>query len=117
MKRFLMPSATLATFKKIAFTLFCCAVLMVFSASAQNLKSDPGANNGPPAGTIILDLGGAYATPPTSASPITGNGNKTYHTYTVNFNATLTSTVITFAFRDDPAQISFTNASVVDNAN
>lgn len=116
MQRLLMPATTLTTLRKIAFTLLCCTVLMVFGASAQNLKADPGANNGPPAGTIILDLGGAYATPPTSALPITGNGNQTYNTYTANFNATLTSTVITFAFRDDPAQISFTNASVVDNA-
>jgi uncharacterized repeat protein (TIGR01451 family) len=128
MKRVLMPATTLTTLKKIAFTLLCCTLLMVFGASAQTaqsvqaIKLDPGANNPPPAGPI-LDLGGAFATPPTAALPIPGNGNETYQYYTVNFtaaaaNSTCTngscSTVITFAFRDDPAQISFTNASVTD---
>jgi hypothetical protein len=35
MKRLLMPAATLTTLKKIAFTLLCCTVLMVFAAPAQ----------------------------------------------------------------------------------
>ncbi|MGC1478307.1 MAG: hypothetical protein WA804_20835, partial [Terriglobales bacterium] len=128
MKRILMPATTLTTLKKIAFTLLCCSVLMVFGASAQTaqsvqaIKVDPGNNNPPPAGAI-LDLGGAYTTPPTAPTAIPGNGNETYQLYMVNFtaaaaNSTCTngscSTVITFAFRDDPAQISFTNASVTD---
>ncbi|MGA6987952.1 MAG: hypothetical protein WBZ01_17980 [Terriglobales bacterium] len=128
MKRILMPATTLTTLKKIAFTLLCCSVLMVFGASAQTaqsvqaIKVDPGNNNPPPAGAI-LDLGGAYTTPPTAPTAIPGNGNETYQQYMVNFtaaaaNSTCTngscSTVITFAFRDDPAQISFTNASVTD---
>ena len=107
MKGFLMPSTTLTTLKKIAFTLLCCTVLMVLAASAQTpqqVKADPGSNTGPPAGAI-LDLNG---------TPIPGGGNGTYQQYTVYFTATLASTAITFAFRDDPAFISFANASVVD---
>jgi hypothetical protein len=104
----LTTAATLTTLKKVAFTLFCCTVLMVFAAPAQTppqtIKADPGTNNPPPAGAI-LDLSG---------TPIPGGGNATYQHYTVNFNAGITNTAITFAFRDDPAQISFANASVVD---
>jgi len=123
-----MPTAALTTFKKVAFTVLCCAVLMVFTASAQTIqsvKADPGTNNPPPAGPIY-DLGGTYATPPTSAQLIPGGGNETYQQYTVNFTASASnttcgdggcSTVITFAFRDDPAQISFTYASVTDVTN
>src|SRR5271169_4557608 len=77
-------------------------------AQAQvSSKTDPGTNNPPPA-NAILDLSG---------SPIPGGGNGTYQQYTVNFTATLNSTTITFAFRDDPAQISFANASVTDVTN
>lgn len=124
-----MPTAALTTLKttlkKVAFTVLCCVVLMVFTASAQtiqSIKADPGTNNGPPAGPI-LDLGGTYATPSTPARPIPGNGNETYQQYMVSFTATaanttctggICTTVITFAFRDDPAQVSFTNASVTD---
>jgi len=130
MKRLRMPVTTLTTLslRKIAFTVLCCTALMVFAASAQTVQSikvDPGTNNPPPAGPI-LDLGGTYATPPTAAQPIPGNGTETYQNYTVNFtanasNSTCTdggcSTIITFAFRDDPAQVSFTNASVTDITN
>jgi hypothetical protein len=76
---------------------------MVFGASAQTpqqVKADPGANNGPPAGAI-LDLNGQAI--PTS-----------YMLYTVNFQATIGQTAITFAFRNDPSFTSFTNASVND---
>ena len=108
MKRLLMPATTLTTLKKIAFILLCCTVLMVFTAPAQTIqtiKLDPGANNPPPAGAI-LDLSG---------TPIPGGGNgTTYQQYTVNFTASIANTAITFAFRDDPAFISFANASVVD---
>ncbi len=102
-----MPATTLTTLKKIAFTLLCCTVLMVFAAPAQTLqsiKADPGTNNPPPAGAI-LDLSG---------TPIPGGGNSTYQQYTVNFTANIAYTAITFAFREDPAFISFANASVVD---
>jgi hypothetical protein len=68
--------------------------------------NDPGNNNPPPAGPI-LDLSG---------TPIPGGGNNTYQSYTVNFTAAFSNTAITFAFRDDPAFISFSNASVTDTA-
>ena len=62
-------------------------------------------NNPPPAGAI-LDLNG---------TPIPGGGNGiTYQQYMVDFTATFKSTAITFAFRDDPADISFNEASVTD---
>lgn len=57
-------------------------------------------NNPPPVGAI-LDLNGQA--PPTS-----------FTTYSVNFTAALTSTAITFAFRDDPGYISFASVSVID---
>jgi uncharacterized repeat protein (TIGR01451 family) len=107
MTRFLTPVAPLTTLKKVAFTLFCCTVLTVFGAPAQTLqqiKNDPGNNNPPPSGAI-LDLSG---------TPIPGGGNGTYQQYTVNFTANIANTAITFAFREDPAFISFAKASVVD---
>jgi uncharacterized repeat protein (TIGR01451 family) len=128
MKRHLMPVAALTTLKKVAFAFLCFTVLMGFGASAQTIQSikvDPGNNNGPPAGPI-LDLGGTYATPSTTAVAIPNDGQETYAQFSVNFTANATnstctngvcSTVITFAFRDDPAQISFTNASVTDVTN
>jgi hypothetical protein len=66
--------------------------------------TDPGNNDPPPAGAI-LDLSG---------TPIPGDGNDTYQQYTVDFTAAIANTAITFAFREDPAFISFSNASVVD---
>jgi hypothetical protein len=109
MTRLLMPATTLTTLnlRKIVFTLFCCTVLMVFGAPAQilqQIKNDPGANNGPPPGAI-MDLNG---------TAIPGGGNDTYQQYSVNFTANIANTAITFAFREDPAFISFANASVVD---
>ena len=59
-------------------------------------------NLGPPAGAI-LDLNG---------TPIPNGGNNTYQEYTVNFTASVSSTAITFAFRDDPAYISFDDVSL-----
>jgi hypothetical protein len=81
-------------------------VLAAAPASAQKPLpgGDPGNNNPPPSGAI-LDLNG---------TPIPGGGNSTYQMYTVNFTASLASTAITFAFRDDPAFISFSNPSVTD---
>jgi len=108
MKRLLVPPTTFTALKKMAFTFLCCTVLMVFTAPAQTppqqIKADPGTNNPPPAGAI-LNLSG---------TPIPGGGFAIYQHYTKNFIAGITSTAITFAFRDDPAQISFANASVVD---
>jgi hypothetical protein len=66
--------------------------------------NDPGNNNSPPAGAI-LDL---------NSTPVPGGGNYTYKMYTVNFTASLSNTAITFAFREDPAFIYFSNPSVKD---
>jgi uncharacterized protein DUF11 len=83
----------------------CCFVLIGSqSAQAQTPKTDPAFNNPPPAGAI-LDLNG---------TPVPGGGHGTYQQYTVNFTANIANTAITFAFREDPAFISFTNASVTD---
>jgi len=92
-----MPTIPLTTVKKIALSFFC-AMLMVCAASAQP------SNVGPPPGAI-LDLNGTL---------VPGGGNATYQQYTANFNATGSSTAITFAFREDPAYILFSNVSVTD---
>ncbi len=65
-------------------------------------------NNEPPPSGAILDLNGTQ---------IPGNGDgETYQQYTVDFTGNVTNTDITFAFREDPAFISFTDVSVVDLA-
>jgi len=76
-------------------------LLTVAAVSLAAFSSAHAQNNPPPAGAI-LDLNG-LPIPHTSLQ-----------TYTVNFTATLTSTDITFAFREDPAFITFKNASVVE---
>lgn len=66
-----------------------------------------GLNQGPPVGAI-LDLNG---------TPVPGGGDGvTFQHYTVNFTAAVTNTTITFAFRDDPAEVFVENFSVVDLA-
>ena len=60
------------------------------------------ANNNPPPLGAILDLAGTPV--PHGAAQL----------YTVDFTAALLSTDITFAFREDPAFLSFSGASVVD---
>lgn len=65
------------------------------------------ANNDPPPANPILDLSG---------TPVPGGGNRTYQQYSVDFIANIENTAITFAFREDPAYISFANASVTDKA-
>jgi uncharacterized repeat protein (TIGR01451 family) len=106
--RDLMPAATLKALKKIAFTLLCCTVLMVSAAAQtlQQIKADPGNNDPPPPGAI-RDLSGTLI-------PGGGTNTNTYQQYTVNFTATSATTTITFAFREDPAFISFSKASVTD---
>jgi hypothetical protein len=79
-------------------------VLAAAGATKIPPGNDPGNNNPPPAGAI-LDLNG---------TPIPGGGNGTYQMYTTNFTASLSNTAITFAFREDPSFIAFTNASVTD---
>jgi Carboxypeptidase regulatory-like domain len=89
----------------------CCFVFIGSQpAPAQTLKPDPfGTNNPPPAGAI-LDLSG---TPIPTVSGSYGTYGA-YQKYTVSFTATLANTAITFAFREDPARVSFANASVTD---
>ncbi len=67
-------------------------------------------NDGPPTvtgatGPVILDLAG---------KPIPSGGNGSYQQYTAEFTATGSSVTVTFAFRDDAADISFANATVTD---
>lgn len=66
-------------------------------------------NNSPPAGAI-LDLGGGE----TGTAPQVINNSGTPVQESVNFVAGLTSTQITFAFRDDPSFIYFGDVSLVD---
>ena len=84
--------------------LVCSIASVAVAQTLQAIKADPGNNNPPPAGAI-LDLNG---------TPIPGGGNGTYQQYGANFTASVANTAITFAFRDDPAFISFANASVTD---
>ncbi len=102
MKKVLMPVAALTP-------VLVAVLLMVLFAPATAFSQ----NNPPPAGgsltppsVQILDLSG---------QPLPGGGNgETYVQYTADFTATQTNATITFAFRDDPADISFANVSVVD---
>lgn len=71
------------------------------SLAALSTAHAAGNNNPPPAGAI-LDLAGT-AVPHGAAQ-----------TYTVDFLANVAGTNVTFAFREDPAFISFGNVSVVD---
>ena len=81
------------------------AIAMAFAAVIVLQRRCWAQNHPPPAGAI-LDLNG---------TPIPGGGNgTTYQQYMVDFTATFTSTAITFAFRDDPADILFKEASVTD---
>ena len=73
------------------------AVLVVAGSAAQ---ADP--SNLPPPGGAILDLNG---------QPITN----IQQSYSVSFVAAVASTAITFAFRQDPSFLNFSNASVVDS--
>ncbi|HKM47013.1 MAG TPA: Ig-like domain repeat protein [Terriglobales bacterium] len=102
MKRLLMPVAALTP-------VLVAVLLMVLFAPAtafsQNYPPPAGGSLTPPS-VQILDLSG---------QPLPGGGNgETYVQYTADFTATQTSATITFAFRDDPADISFANVSVVD---
>ena len=73
----------------------CAALLMGSVAAFASTLNEP-----PPSGAI-LDLNGL---------PIPS----TAQLYTVNFTGALATTDITFAFRDDPSWISFSDASLVD---
>ncbi len=86
--------------------LLAAAMCIATSFVAQTARAQ---NNEPPPNGAILDLAG---------TPIPGGGDGvTYQQYTVNFTANLSSTDFTFAFREDPAFISFTDVSVTDLTN
>src|ERR1700685_3916615 len=70
-------------------------------AAVSGWFANAAASNNPPPAGAILDLNG---------QPITN----TDQVYTVSFAAALANTAITFAFRQDPDFLSFSNASVVD---
>jgi hypothetical protein len=87
----------------------------LLSVTAIALLSNPisalaaGNNNSPPAGAI-LDLGGGE----TASPPQTINSFLPVQEST-NFIAGLSNTDITFAFRDDPAFVSFGDVSLIDD--
>ncbi|MGH7038967.1 MAG: PEP-CTERM sorting domain-containing protein [Stellaceae bacterium] len=62
---------------------------------------DPGNNDPPPAGPVILDLAG---------TPVP----HTYQTYTVNFTAANAATNLSFAFREDPAFLELDNVTMTN---
>jgi hypothetical protein len=73
---------------------------------------------------MSLAAGSAYATPsnlpPPSGAILDLDGTPITNTdqvYSVNFSANVAATAITFAFRQDPAFVTFTNVSVVDLTN
>ncbi len=78
----------------------CLAMSLTVYAQAKTGPINDPTNDGPPAGAI-LDLGG-------TAIP------HSYQQHTVNFTATLPSTFISFAMREDPAFILLDDVSVVD---
>ncbi len=80
-------------FKNLLLTAMLVLVMVTPSLAASN--------NPPPAGAI-LDLNGGLI--PHGAP----------QAYSVDFTGALANTAITFAFREDPAFITFTGASVVD---
>jgi len=74
-----------------------CTILALATVASAAAINEP-----PPAGAI-LDLNG---------QPVPNQGS--YQQYTVDFTAAVANTAITFAFREDPAFISFEDASLVD---
>ena len=84
------------------------AVLLVGAAVSVPSAFASGNNNPPPTGAI-LDLGG---TETSTAAQSVNHGAATLKS--VDFTAALTSTDITFAFREDPSFISFGNVSLTD---
>lgn len=91
---------------RTAISITAMAVLTVGLAAGHAFAA--GNNNSPPAGAI-LDLGGGETGTPAKAvnhgAPVTE---------TVSFVAAIADTNITFAFREDPAFISFSNVSMVN---
>ncbi len=89
-----MPSRYLATLQSVA-VLLVGAALSAPGAFAQ-------ANNDPPPSGAILDLAGQTINHGTAV------------TESVSFSAAVADTDITFAFREDPAFISFSDVSLTD---
>lgn len=88
--------------KKLALALVAGSLLTATQAFAA------GNNNPPPVGAI-LDLGGAETA---TAAQAVNHGAPV--TVSVQFTAALASTDITFAFREDPAFISFGDVSLLN---
>ncbi len=90
------------------FALQSLAVLLIGAAVSVPSAFASGNNNPPPTGAI-LDLGGAE----TGTAALTVN-HGTAVAESVDFTAALTSTDITFAFREDPAFISFGDVTLTN---
>jgi hypothetical protein len=76
------------------------ALVLVNQAQAGTLPpGDPGTNNPPPAGPVILDLAG---------TPVP----HVYTPYMVSFVAANATTNLSFAFREDPAFLSLDNVTM-----
>jgi PEP-CTERM motif len=84
------------------------ALLCLAFAAAPALVMAAGNNNSPPAGAILDLAGGETGT----AAQVVNHGAAV--TESVNFISGVASTNITFAFREDPAFISFSNVVLVD---
>jgi hypothetical protein len=77
------------------------SILLAIAGMGLTTTAYAAPSNQPPPAGAILDLAG---------QPITNS----QQSYSVNFNAGLASTAITFAFRQDPSFESFSNVSLVD---
>ena len=83
--------------RSIAGALLAGAAMVAAPAQAQT-------NNPPPTGALVLDLAG---------QPLP----KAYTYYVASFTALKTSSVLTFAFRNDPGHFEFDDATLTDNSN
>ena len=86
-------------------------VVLAAALAASGPVFATGMNNSPPAGAI-LDLGGGE----TGTAPLAVNHGAPVPV-SINFVAGVANTDITFAFREDPAFISFGQVSLVDTTN
>jgi hypothetical protein len=77
------------------------ATLSAVVVGGCNTGANAAPSNLPPPGGAILDLNGQAIT-------------NSQQSYSVNFVAGVANTAITFAFRQDPSFVTFSNASVVD---
>ncbi len=84
------------------------AIVLGASAASPSLVFAAGMNNSPPAGAILDLAGGETGTAALSVN------HGTPVTESASFTAGVASTNITFAFREDPAFISFSDVSLID---